>query len=124
MSSAIAAAFRQGVETGDFDSVVSLLARDVVFHSPIVYADYHGREQVVPILQAVSVVFEDFRYVAEYSAEGGHVLEFAARVGDRALDGVDILRIADGQITEFTVMVRPYSAATALRDRMAAMLAT
>jgi ketosteroid isomerase-like protein len=123
MSSAIAAVFRQGVETGDFDSVVTLLAPDVVFHSPIVYADYHGRDQVVPILQAVSVVFEDFRYIGEYSAEDGHVLEFAARVGDRALDGVDILRFADGQITEFTVMVRPYSAATALRERMAAMLA-
>jgi hypothetical protein len=123
MSSAIAAVFRRGVETGDFESVSSLLADDVVFHSPIVFADYRGRDQVMAILQAVSVVFEDFRYVGEYSAEDGHVLEFAARVGDRAIDGVDILRFADGLITEFTVMVRPYSAATALRERMAAILA-
>jgi hypothetical protein len=104
-------------------SVTALLAEDVVFHSPVVYADYHGRDQVAPILAAVSHVFEDFRYVAEYESADGHVLHFAARVGDRELDGVDILRVAGGQITEFTVMVRPYSAATALRELMAALLA-
>jgi hypothetical protein len=52
------------------------------------------------------------------------VLAFATRVGDRALEGVDIVRFGEsGEIVEFTVMVRPYSAATALRERMAALLA-
>jgi len=104
-------------------SAVALLAEDVVFHSPIVFADYHGREAVAPILLAVSTVFEDFRYTAAYASDDGHVLAFSARVGDRALEGVDILRVVDGEIAEFTVMVRPYSAATALRERMAALLA-
>jgi hypothetical protein len=118
----VAAAFRAGIESGDMDSAVALLADDVVFHSPIVFADYHGRDAVAPILHGVAVVFEDFRYVAQYSAPDGHVLAFAARVGDRALEGVDILRIVDDRIAELTVMVRPYSAATALRERMAALL--
>jgi hypothetical protein len=104
------------------DSVIALLADDVVFHSPIVFADYRGREAVAPILQGVALVFEDFRYTAEYASADGHVLAFSARVGDRALEGVDILRIVEGSIAEFTVMVRPYSAATALRERMAALL--
>ncbi len=47
---------------------------------------------------------------------------FTARVGDRELQGVDILRGSDGVLTELTVMVRPLSAATALRDRMATLL--
>jgi ketosteroid isomerase-like protein len=119
----VAAEFRAGVESGDMVSAVALLAEDVVFHSPIVFADYRGRDAVAPILYGVASVFEDFRYIAEYASEDGHVLAFSARVGDRALDGVDILRIADGAIAEFTVMVRPYSAATALRERMAALLA-
>jgi len=38
-------------------------------------------------------------------------------------DVATILRVVDGEIVEFTVMVRPYSAATALRERMAALLA-
>jgi hypothetical protein len=43
-------------------------------------------------------------------------------VADRELEGVDILQASDGVLTELTVMVRPYSAATALRERMAALL--
>jgi hypothetical protein len=119
----VAAEFRAGIECKDMDSVVALLADDVVFHSPIVFADYRGREAVGPILHGVAMVLEDFRYTAEYASDDGHVLAFSARVGDRGLDGVDIVRIVDGAIVEFTVMVRPYSAATALRERMAALLA-
>jgi hypothetical protein len=43
-------------------------------------------------------------------------------VGDRELEGVDILSGSDGVLTELTVLVRPYSAATALRERMADLL--
>jgi hypothetical protein len=122
MTPAVAAAFRRAVAAKDMTAAVALLGPDVVFHSPIVYAEYIGRDSVAPILHAVAGVFEDFRYTAEYASDDGHVLAFSARVGERALEGVDILRIADGAIVEFTVMVRPYSAATALRERMAVLL--
>jgi hypothetical protein len=118
----VAAAFRAGVEAMDLTAVIALLAEDVVFRSPVVFAEYVGREAVAPILHGVALTFEDFRYTAEYASADGHVLAFAARVGDRSLEGVDILRIVDGQIAEFTVMIRPYSAATLLRERMAALL--
>jgi hypothetical protein len=36
---------------------------------------------------------------------------------------VDILRSDGERLTELTVLVRPYSAATLLRERMAALLA-
>jgi hypothetical protein len=119
----VAAAFRAGIEAGDMDAAIALLDDEVVFHSPVVFADYIGRDAVVPILHGVATVFEDFRYLAEFSSEDGHVLHFAARVGDRALDGIDMLRIEAGKIVELTVMVRPYSAITQLRERMAALLA-
>ncbi|HZG91117.1 MAG TPA: nuclear transport factor 2 family protein [Pseudonocardia sp.] len=126
-----AAAFRAAVESGDPDAAADLFAPDAVFHSPVVHAPYAGREALRRILRAVTVVFEDFRYTAEYAGEHGHVLEFACRVGDRDLQGVDILRgdilrgdglRGDGLLTELTVLVRPYSAATALRTRMAELL--
>jgi hypothetical protein len=119
----VAAAFRAGIEAGDMDAAIALLDDEVVFHSPVVYADYIGRDAVAPILHGVAMVFEDFRYLAEFSSEDGHVLHFAARVGDRALDGIDMLRIEAGKVVELTVMVRPYSALTQLRERMAALLA-
>jgi len=95
----------------------------VVFHSPIVHRTYRGLDELRPVLAAVTVVFEDFAYTGEWSSEDGFVLSFRCRVDDRELEGVDILRIGPGGLVEeFTVMVRSYSAASALRERMAQML--
>ena len=115
--------FRAAIEAADPDRAAALFTPDCVFYSPVVHRPYLGQAPLRLILAAVVQVFEDFRYTAEYGGEAGHVLEFACRIGDRELQGVDILRgTADG-LTELTVLVRPYSAATALRDRMAALLA-
>lgn len=116
------AAFRRAVEGADADAAVALFTPGAVFNSPIVHRPYVGREALQAILSAVLRVFEDFRYTGSYEGATGHVLEFACRVGDRDLQGVDILRGADGRLTELTVLVRPYSAATLLRERMAALL--
>ncbi len=118
--------FRAAVERGAHEEAALVLAEDVTFHSPIVHRTYRGRDEVAPVLAAVVTVFEDFRYTAEYvSADGSGdtVLAFSCRVGDRELEGVDILQLGpDGLVADFTVMVRPYSAATVLRERMAALL--
>ena len=119
------AAFRTAVESGALTRAVSLFADDATFWSPVVHRPYVGREAIGLILDAVGRVFEDFRYTASYASDDGsegHVLAFSTRVGDREVHGVDILRGSGGQLTELTVMVRPYSAATALRERMAALL--
>ena len=116
------AAFRAAVERKDVDAAVALFAPDVIFHSPVVHKPYAGREALHVILSAVMTVFEDFRYTGSYAGDTGHVLEFACRVGDRELQGVDILRGDGAQLTELTVLVRPYSAATLLRERMAALI--
>ena len=64
-------------------------------------------------------MFEDFRYTDELEGDGIHVLLFDARVGDRTLQGIDLLRSdAGGRITEFTVMLRPASGLMAVAERM------
>ena len=69
-------------------------------------------------------MFEDFRYTDELDGEGIHGLLFEARVGDRTLQGIDLLRPdADGRIAEFTVMIRPASGLIALAERMGPALA-
>lgn len=115
------AAFRGAMEARDIDAAVSLFAPDARFLSPVVHKPYVGHEPLRVVLRAVTIVFEDFRYTASYAGDDSHVFGFVARVGDRELEGVDVLRSADGVLTELTVMVRPYSAATALRQRMAAL---
>jgi limonene-1,2-epoxide hydrolase len=114
---------RAAVEARDLDAAVATLAPDVVFRSPIVHKPYHGREAVRALLEGVLAVFEDFRYERAIGASDArdHALVFAARVGDRALEGCDFLHEnEDGLIDEFVVMVRPLTGALALADGMRA----
>jgi hypothetical protein len=118
--------FGAAIEARDIDAALALLAENVVFRSPVVFAPYRGRQAVAPILHAVAHVFEDFRYVREIGAADAadHVLVFRTRVGERELEGSDFLHTGpDGLIDELTVMVRPLSAALALAEAMKARLA-
>jgi hypothetical protein len=115
--------FRKAVEDGDHAAVVDLLAEDVVFTSPVVFKPYAGKAITAAILGAVIRVFEDFRYVREIANPDGRdlVLVFEARVGDRAIQGCDILHFDEnGRIDDLMVMVRPLSGAQALQAAMAA----
>jgi SnoaL-like protein len=121
-----ASRFRAAIEAGDMDAAADTFTDDVVFRSPVVYRPYRGKESLRVILGAVSSTFQNFRYTDEYHGSNGHVLAFTAEVDGREIEGVDILRSDGGsneELNDFTVLVRPYSAATALKDRMAALLA-
>ena len=111
--------FRAAVERADLDAAVALLAENVVFRSPAVFKPYEGHETVATILRTVYEVLEDFRYTDELDGDGIHGLLFDARVGDRSLQGIDLLRPdANGRIAEFTVMIRPASGLIAVAERM------
>ena len=105
------------------DAAVALLAEDVVFRSPAVFKPYEGHETVATILRTVFGVFEDFRYTDELAGDGVHGLIFRARVGDKDVEGLDLIRSDDDGIHEFTVMIRPASALMAVAERMGARLA-
>ena len=71
------------------------------------------------LLGAVVQVFEDFHYIDQIEGSDSAMLMFEARVGDRDLQGVDILRFADdGRVSELTVMIRPMSGLNALAAEM------
>jgi SnoaL-like domain len=111
--------FQRAVEARDLEAVVDALAPDVVFRSPVVYKPYEGRELVSVLLGAAVRVFEDFEYERRIESDDGVALIFKARVGDREIDGLDLLRFDDdGLITELTVMVRPMSGLHALAAAM------
>jgi hypothetical protein len=115
--------FRSALETGEIDEALELISPDVVFNSPVVFRPYQGRDAVGVILHAVSRVVQDFHFEREIGEEGAsdQALVFTARVGDRDLHGCDFLHVGeDGLIDEFTVMVRPLSAALAFAEAMKA----
>ncbi|MFJ3222226.1 nuclear transport factor 2 family protein [Streptomyces sp. NPDC086783] len=115
--------FRKAVEAGDHAAIEALLAENVVFTSPVVFKPYTGRAITAAIVRGVSRVFTDFHYVREIGDADGadHALIFRAKVGDKEIEGCDFLHLdEDGRIDDFTVMVRPLSAAQALQEAMAA----
>jgi SnoaL-like domain len=109
--------FRDAVESADHAGMVAALAPDVIFNSPVKHRPFEGREAVALLFGALLETFEDFRYTDELADDGLAMLVFRARVGDRELEGIDILRFDDeGLVAEFTVMVRPLTGAIALAE--------
>lgn len=116
-------AFRAAAEAKDFSRVDELFTVDAVFRSPVVYRPYEGREAIKVVLGAVLRVFEDFRYTAQLENGDTAVLVFETRIGERDVQGVDILRFdSEGLAVELTVMVRPMSGMHALAERMRELL--
>jgi ketosteroid isomerase-like protein len=115
--------FRAAAEAKDFAAADELFTDDATFRSPVVYKPYEGRDQIKLLLGAVIQVFEDFRYLEQVETGDVAVLMFEARVGEKKLQGVDILKFADDdRIAEMTVMVRPMSGVHALAEAMQRML--
>ncbi|MFF9143272.1 nuclear transport factor 2 family protein [Streptomyces sp. NPDC055051] len=115
--------FRTAVENRDQAGVEALLAEDVVFTSPVAFKPYAGKPMTAAILRGVLRVLEDFTYVREIADPGGrdHALVFTATVDGKRIQGCDFLHFdEDGLIDDFTVMVRPLSAAQALATAMGA----
>lgn len=116
--------FRAAVEAKDFDQVVETLAADVKFRSPVVFAPYEGREGVAALLRVVGeVLAPQLAYQWQVREGDREVLCFTSRVGDREVEGVDLLRYDEqGRVAELVVMMRPASALVAVRDAVGAGL--
>jgi len=111
----------------DLSALPELLDAKAVFRSPMAHTSYPGARVASTILNTVVQVFQDFTYHRELATGDGLsvVLEFSARVGDRKLKGIDMIRFDEhGKIVEFEVMVRPMSGLQALGDEMGNRLAS
>ena len=114
------------VAARDLGALPELLAPAALFRSPMAHTPYPGAAVVSTILNTVLQVFEDFVYHRELATADGLsvVLEFSARVGERQLKGIDMIRFDEqGLIREFEVMVRPMSGLAALGEEMGRRLA-
>ena len=119
----MAIAFRKAVEAGDLNGALATLAPDVVLHSPVSFKPVNGKQAVAALFAVLLRTFEDFRYVGEFEGENGTVLHFRTRIGDRDVEGIDMIHTnKDGLIDDFTVMVRPLSAALALKETVGSQL--
>jgi hypothetical protein len=111
-------------ETRDPTLLDDLLDEDCVFRSPAVHTPQEGKGLTTAYLSAALVVLgPSLTYRHEWWDEGSAVLEFTAELEGLAVHGIDMLRWgADGRLTEFTVMVRPFKGLTKLMELMLAEL--
>lgn len=101
------------VDKGDLNLLETLLAKDVVFHSPILFKPKKGRKLTSIFLKAAFEVLKpgDFRYVKVLDSREFSFLEFACILDGVHVDGVDIITWNEhGEIQEFKVMIRPFTA--------------
>ena len=103
----------------------SLLADNVVFHSPVVHTPQVGKAITIQYLSAAFHVFfnESFKYVREVTGPSDAVLEFQVEIDGISVNGVDMLKWdGEGRIVEFKVLIRPLKAINLIHQKMAAML--
>jgi hypothetical protein len=108
------------ISKADLADLESIVAENAVFRSPVANNPYPGQKVVCIVLRGAMKVFQDFVYHRELFDDANSVcLEFAARVGDKQLKGIDLIKFGDdGRIVEFEVMVRPGTGVMALGEAM------
>jgi hypothetical protein len=112
------------VRSRDAAGLPALIAEDAVFRSPAVHTAQEGRDTVVGYLTAAfTVLGPELTYEREWLADDSAVLQFRTTVGGLDVSGVDVITWDDdGQIIDFTVMIRPAKALNAVIEHMGAEL--
>lgn len=112
------------IESRAPDELHAMIAPDAVFRSPAVHTPQEGRDLVIAYLSAALVVLgPELRYSDTWQNEADAVLHFHTVIDGKDVEGIDMIRWdADGLITEFTVMIRPFKALEATIAAMAAEL--
>lgn len=113
------------VASQDMALLDDLLADEVVFRSPAVFAPQQGKALTARYLtSAMLVLGPSLRYISQWHDHNSAVLEFEADLGGVYVQGVDMLRWNDeGKLVSFTVMVRPLRGLEKLIELMARQLA-
>lgn len=119
------AQWHEVVHTRDAAKLASVLAEDVVFHSPVVHTPQRGKAITTLYLTGALHVLntEHFRYERQILGEHDALLEFVTELDGLTINGVDLIRWNDaGQIVDFKVMVRPLKAVNMVHQKMGEML--
>jgi len=119
--------WHQFLETKNPKILDELLANEVIFYSPIVWAPQEGKQITKLYLMAALEVFggenADFKYVKQVIDDNQFILEFNTIIDGITVNGVDMIEVNDdGKIISFKVMVRPLKAINKVHEKMGEML--
>ena len=99
--------------------------------SPVVFTAERGKAIVAMYLEAAKATFAGagfdvpagFQYTRQIASGDTAVLEFETTMGGKYVNGVDMIQVRTGRITEFRVMIRPLQAVHNAHELMGAQLA-
>ena len=111
--------WRSMITRNDFSDLSTIIAADALFHTPVGWPTYPGRDLVCLLLRTAAGVYEDFQYHTEFADSENAVLEFSAHIGDIMVRGVHIILFnAAGEFVNIEKMLRPEDGVKALGNAM------
>ncbi len=125
MSPTVLQEWHKIVKHKDATGLESLLADNVVFHSPIVHTPQPGKEITKKYLTAAIHVLSDdsFKYVREIIGNREAMLEFEVELDGIVVNGIDIIKWNENnKIVDFKVMIRPFKAVNLIHQKMMQVL--
>jgi hypothetical protein len=117
--------WHQAIKERNTNHLSTILADDVVLHSPIVHSLIEGKKMVTFYLMAAFQTFvtPEFTYVRELADDSNAILEFTTEIDGIFVNGVDMISWnEEGEIIDFKVMVRPLKAINLIHEKMKMML--
>jgi hypothetical protein len=117
--------WHQAIKERNTNLLDTILADEVVLHSPIVHNLIEGKKMVTFYLMAAfhTFVTPEFTYVRELFDESNAILEFTTEIDGIFVNGVDMISWnEEGKIIDFKVMVRPLKAINLIHEKMKMML--
>jgi hypothetical protein len=104
----------------DMEALRDVLADDVTMGAPPYWNKVQGREVVHHLLGLIVDTIEEFTYHREWRDGAELALEFRGHVGDRELQGIDLISLDErGRIANLDVLMRPVNGVIALREIVA-----
>jgi hypothetical protein len=122
--------FRVAAGRRDVGGMADALAADVCLNLPTRDRPVAGRERARAIFGVLDGLLEDLEYTRALGGDpvGGtagiassHALVFSAKLGEAAIEGVDVLDVDEnGEIVAVTIFIRPLAGLEALGAAMRA----
>ncbi len=115
--------FADALASKDLDRYSVWFADDMRLYTPIHEEPIVGKQAACQILPVVFSIFDNFHYPDIIVGQQTHALFFRAEIDAIALEGIDYVRTnQNGLVTEFSVMMRPLKAITALTKAIGAKM--
>ncbi len=102
-------------EQNNPDLILPLIADDIEFFSPAIFAAKHGKQEVFELLSLVFDIFEGYRITDTWIKGNEVMFEFEVQVEKYTLQGIDRFYLnEEGKVVQMKVWIRPLTGLKAL----------